>query len=199
GRAATRPWPTSRRRRSTHSPSPATARSWRSRRRNRRRRAASRSPLARSRGPREAARRSRGCGPRRRRGRGCRPARRAGTDRERRGLAVPRAGPERPETRRTRSALAVLAQAKDEPRDLRPLVVRGAVSGLLLGEGHLADVGPEGAAHLVDVREDDPVGRARLRAYGHLDADDRALATNAGDLADHTVDVVGVLERVRRV
>ena len=60
-------------------------------------------------------------------------------------------------------------------------------------------MGAECAAQLLEAREHDPVGGARLRAHRNLDADNRSIASDARDLAYDTVDVVRVLERVGRV
>src|SRR6266511_4520711 len=95
--------------------------------------------------------------------------------------------------------LALLSQPKDEPCDLRSLLVRRGARRLLLCQQLFRDLRLERLTQLSEPREDDPVGRARLGAHRDLDAHDRSVTGDSPDLAHDTVDVVRVLERVRGV
>jgi len=73
------------------------------------------------------------------------------------------------------------------------------VRQLLLREQFLSDLEPKDATELVEAREDDPVGVAGLSPNRDFDADHGPVAGHTSDLSGDTVDVVGVLERVRGI
>ncbi len=93
----------------------------------------------------------------------------------------------------------LLSQPEDEPCDLGALLVRLGVGRLLLCQQLFRDPGPKDLTELVKPGEDDAVRGARLNANRNLESDDRAVTRDTRDLARHAVDVVRMLEHVRRV
>ena len=70
---------------------------------------------------------------------------------------------------------------------------------LFLSQQLFRDLRSKDTAKLVETREHDPVGRACLAAHGNLDADHSSIPCYSSDFTGNAVDVVRVLERVRRV